>query len=1266
MRSAIVRSAFIFVLMQAIVLLEFSIGAGHSTLSTAIAQDAQWIWSAAQERDIPVGTCYFRKTFNVDQPEEGVVEITADDAYELWVNGRQVGEAKNWRVMQSHDISKFLVPGRNAIAVKVTNVESPDAGLAARVLVKSNGGTFVSHPTDATWKTSLKEFSNFFKSNLNDTQWVAARVIGPLGIAKPWNDEVQMADGGASRFKTSREFRVESVAAPEDTGSVIAMAFNEFGEILASVEGGGLVLIRDANQDGIPEKTEPYCDLVKNCQGILPLNGQVFVVGARDKEIGLYRLSSTVDGDKPDKADLLLKFTGEMAEHGPHAPVLGPDGLIYLVIGNHTKVEKEVLATSPYRNAIEGDLLPRYEDPRGHAAGIKAPGGVVLRTDIDGSFVETFAGGLRNSYDIAFNRQGELFTYDSDMEWDKGMAWYRPTRLNHLIPGSESGWRSGWAVWPNYFYDSLPPTAETGRGSPTGMAVYNHVMYPRRYHDAVFLGDWASGRILCARLRADGGSYVSEVETFVEGRPLNVTDLAIGPDGAVYFCTGGRGTQGGVYRVVWNGKVPAAMTDLGQGIEIALRQPQLNSAWARQRCAEVKDSLGTAWDGQLASIINNPNAKPEVRVRAMDLMQLLGPFPDTRQLIRLSSDSNDQIRAKAVYLMGLHSDETTGPRLTRLLRDPNSTVQRYACEALVRSEYRFPAVELLPLLKSQDRFLAFAATKALESLPVEDWKTLILEAENHRVFLQGSLALLSQKPDRATVDAILARNLKILQGFVADPDFLDLLRVTQLALIHGKVEPGDIQELRIKLADEYPTRQPQMNRELVRLLAYLQDSSAKERMLEQLRGDGAQEDKMHLALMASFINDWSTAQKLELLAFFEYAHSLPGGASFTGYVENVSRDFFAKFSDSEKSLVLADGVKWPSSALSVLAKLPPNPGRDTLSQVRQLDLRLVGIDSEPARKLGIGVIAILGRSGDEESMEYLREIFARDPARRGYIAMALAQNPTGKNWDVLLQSLPVVDSVFAQEVLKKLATVDRVPDKPEHTRQVILKGLKLGKEGGALAIPLLEKWTNQKLSSSGDSLEVGLAAWQKWFEETYPNEPPPRLPEESGENRWVQEELLSYLNTPEAGKASAERGATVFVKGQCNRCHRFSDRGDGIGPDLTTVSQRFQKKEILESILHPSQVISDQFASKIVTTADGRSITGIVSVQADGSMIVLQSDGQKVTIEKVQIDEVTADRTSAMPEGLLNTLTLEEIADLFAYMMQPPRSSITSRRSGLR
>src|SRR5205814_2561547 len=108
------------------------------------------------------------------------------------------------------------------------------------------------------------------------------------------------------------------------------------------------------------------------------------------------------------------------------------------------------------------------------------------------------------------------------------------------------------------------------------------------------------------------------------------------------------------------------------------------------------------------------------------------------------------------------------------------------------------------------------------------------------------------------------------------------------------------------------------------------------------------------------------------------------------------------------------------------------------------------------------------------------------------------------------------------------------------------------------------------------------------------------------------------------------RGAQAFADAQCINCYRSGGRGEAIGPDLTTVAQRFTRKEILESIVYPNQVVSDQYASKSVVSG-GKTYTGIVARNPDGSITVLQSDLQKVHIAKEDIEEVRDTKTSAMP-----------------------------------
>jgi glucose/arabinose dehydrogenase len=98
--------------------------------------------------------------------------------------------------------------------------------------------------------------------------------------------------------------------------------------------------------------------------------------------------------------------------------VLGPDGKsLFVVGGNHTKIPNPESSRVP-RNWQEDQLLPRMWDAGGHAVNILAPGGWICRTDPEGKSWELYSNGYRNAYDIAFNTAGELFTYDSDMEWD--------------------------------------------------------------------------------------------------------------------------------------------------------------------------------------------------------------------------------------------------------------------------------------------------------------------------------------------------------------------------------------------------------------------------------------------------------------------------------------------------------------------------------------------------------------------------------------------------------------------------------------------------------------------------------------------------------------------------------------------------------------------------------------------------------------------------------------------------------------------------------
>ncbi len=352
----------------------------------------------------------------------------------------------------------------------------------------------------------------------------------------------------------------------EEQGSWVAMTFDDKGRMIVSDQYGKLYRVTVpaiGTEDDIQIK--PLNIDIGMAHGLLYAFDSLYaMVNGSNKDdddkfrTGMYRVVDS-DGDgELDEVRQLRKLTGA-GEHGPHSMVLSPDGKsLFVCAGNHTDVTEFDESRVP-RNWGEDILLDRMWDARGHARGRLAPGGWIAKVSPDGQNWELFSNGFRNEFDIAFNTDGELFTYDADMEWDIGAPWYRPTRVNHVTSGSEFGWRSGTGKWPEYYPDSLGSVVDIGLGSPTGIVFGTGAKFPAKYQRALFIADWSYGTIYAVHLDPQGASYQGTAEEFITAQPLPVTDMLVNPhDGALYFSIGGRRTQSGLYRVTYTGDEPVA------------------------------------------------------------------------------------------------------------------------------------------------------------------------------------------------------------------------------------------------------------------------------------------------------------------------------------------------------------------------------------------------------------------------------------------------------------------------------------------------------------------------------------------------------------------------------------------------------------------------------------------------------------------------------------------------------------------------------------
>jgi putative heme-binding domain-containing protein len=173
---------------------------------------------------------------------------------------------------------------------------------------------------------------------------------------------------------------------------------------------------------------------------------------------------------------------------------------------------------------------------------------------------------------------------------------------------------------------------------------------------------------------------------------------------------------------------------------------------------------------------------------------------------------------------------------------------------------------------------------------------------------------------------------------------------------------------------------------------------------------------------------------------------------------------------------------------------------------------------------------------------------------------------------------------------------------------------------------------------------------------------PERSPTETGPaeerklvRKWTVDDLVGDL--PKVSDArDVNRGRKMFAAVSCNRCHRVGVDGTLVGPDLTSASRRFSRRDLLESILAPSKVIPDNYRSVRIETRDGKIYEGRVIPSGDYRSPTIrlatnpQSPHEFIEFTKSEIELQTPSPISWMPEGLLDTLTKDEILDLLAFL----------------
>jgi putative heme-binding domain-containing protein len=496
-----------------------------ATLSSSHAEPLpHWVWNSDEESSPQ----QFSQSFSLhENTRAAILKVTGDFAeLDIFLNDSRVASVEAFDPVLLIDLRKLGKPGENHLRIEAHPVPGPSAVAASLTLDTDAGSVTIG---SENWVGNGVQS----RGEILPARW-GSNHLPEVPASAEYNQWKEALEDSSAKSVSPLPpgFRLTTVrSAKEEEDSWVSLAIDPKGRIIVAKEQKGLLRFTLTNEGEEVALVETINEDLEECRGIA-FRGDVLYLNANDSK-ALYRLRDTNGDDQFDEVTEIQATTGSVG-HGRNDLAVGPEGAIHAIHGDSVD--------SPERT--EFFTAPEDPDakPLGHWLTI-GPG--------DNQWT-LLARGLRNPYGIDFNPDGEAFTYDADNEGDVGLPFYRPSRINHLVTGANYGWHQrpgNTRSIPVYAPDSVPTTFDVGRGSPTGVKFGTRSNFGVPWNETLFALDWAYGRIIAVHPTPRGGSYYASGEVFLEGRPLNVTDLEFDRDGAMYFTTGGRKTRSALFRL---------------------------------------------------------------------------------------------------------------------------------------------------------------------------------------------------------------------------------------------------------------------------------------------------------------------------------------------------------------------------------------------------------------------------------------------------------------------------------------------------------------------------------------------------------------------------------------------------------------------------------------------------------------------------------------------------------------------------------------------